>query len=84
MNHDRLMRLVVFADIFELKPLRQIKVKLDRRQLPITSNRVFHSNIDLWTVEDGFAFDPLVWNSAAVQSVRQGSFGISQSSSEPK
>src|SRR5829696_35543 len=70
-NHDRPVRFVVFADVLELKTLRQIEVELDRRQLPGAANRVLDTNINLRPVERGFAFDTLVRNPAAVQSINQ-------------
>src|SRR5215213_296676 len=73
-NHDRPVRFVVFADVFELKTLWQIEVELDRRQLPGAANRVLDTNINLRPVERRFAFDTLVRNPAAVQSINQSRF----------
>src|ERR1041385_5169431 len=75
MNHDRLVRLVVFADVLELKTLRQIEVKLDCRQLPRAPDRIFDTNVDLRTIERCFTFDARVRNAAAIQSIGQSSFG---------
>src|SRR5215831_1562431 len=40
MNHNRSMRLTIFADEFQTKPLRQIEIELNRRQLPQSTDSV--------------------------------------------
>src|SRR5215813_2425227 len=71
MDHYRLVRLVVFADVLQLKAFWQIEIKLDRGQLPGPADRVFDPDIYLWTIEDCFALDPLVRNIFIVERINQ-------------
>lgn len=67
MNHDRLMRLAVFAGVRQLEPLRIVEVDLDRRALPGAAEDVFNFDIDLWAIEDPFAGIHFVGHTAALE-----------------
>ena len=59
-DDDRTMLPIILADVFELKSLRQLVVKLDRCTLPIATDGVNHMKIDLRTVEIPFSLgDPV-------------------------
>src|SRR5262249_1544269 len=66
----------IFANVLELKTLRQIEVSLHCSQLPQTANRVFDLEIDLRPVESRLAFDALVFDTARVESHRHFRFSF--------
>ena len=76
MDHHGPVRLVIFTGVFQLKPLRQIEIPLHGAQLPKTANRILDLEIDLWSIERGLAFNPLVFNSAGVETGRQGALRL--------
>ena len=67
MHHHRPVRLVILADIFQFKSLRQIKIPLHGPQLPQTADGIFDLEIDLGSIESGFTFHALVLNSARLK-----------------
>src|SRR5215510_14402284 len=69
MHHDRLMRPVVGADVFNPETLGQIVIDLNRRKLPEPLNRVDDLEIDLRPVECRFIFHPLVRQPALIQRI---------------
>src|SRR5581483_6011490 len=72
-NHNRPMRLTVFADVFKTEPLWQIKVELYRRQLPQSTDSIDNFNIDFWTVKRSFTFHAFIRKTPSVQSRHQRS-----------
>src|SRR5215472_17625974 len=71
MNHDRLMALSVFADVFEAEARRQIEVELDGRELPEAAQDIDQLDVDLGAVERRFAGDRLVGNALGLQHIFQ-------------
>ncbi len=59
-DHKRTMFLIVVTGVLELKPLRQIEIKLDRSELPHASDGILDLDIDLRPVKRCLAFDPFV------------------------
>ena len=55
-DHDRLVALVVGADVLHLEALRHLEVDLDRRHLPRAADRVTRLHRDLGAVERAAAF----------------------------
>src|SRR5947207_6414095 len=76
MHHYRPMRLVIFADVFELKAFGQIEIPLNCAKLPQSSDRVFHFEIDLRTIEGRFAFYAVIGNTTSVQAGGQHLFSV--------
>src|SRR5262245_57230817 len=70
-HHDRLMRLVVRADVFEAEPLRQVEIDLNRRELPQPFDRVHDLEVDLRTVERRLVLNPRIRQPVFVQSLGQ-------------
>src|SRR5687768_15396782 len=62
MYHIWAVRSSIFADIFETESLRQIEVKLNRRELPFASQSVHHFEIDLGSIEGTASFIYFIWN----------------------
>ena len=56
-DHDRLVRLAVLADVLELEAVRVVEVHLDGRALPGAVQRVLDLDVDLRPVEDALARD---------------------------
>jgi len=56
-NHDRLVRLIVGADVFQIEPLlaRQVVIDLHGAQLPIAAQAIADDEIDFRAVERRFA-----------------------------
>src|ERR1700674_3048052 len=75
MNHERAMRLVVLTYILEFKSFREIEIKLHRAQLPRATDSIFPPYVDFRSVENRFAFDTIIDNSALIQGSRQRGFG---------
>ena len=73
-NHKRPMLQVIFARIFQLEALRQIKIQLNRAQLPNTTDGVLDLNIDFRSVKCGLAFDSFVRNIPFAKSICQRFF----------
>src|SRR5262249_39918623 len=62
MHHQRLMPRPVFAHVLQAKSRRQIEIELHRRQLPRSSNRVNHLNVDFRAIKRPFACHFLIRN----------------------
>src|ERR1039457_5915799 len=71
MNHNRLVALAVFADVFKTKTGRQCEVELNGRELPEPAENVDQLDVDLRSVEGSFAGDGLVGNSFTSQCALQ-------------
>ena len=56
-DHDGLVALAVFADVLELEALGQVEVELNGGELPQAAQHVDELDVDLGTVEGGFAGD---------------------------
>ena len=56
MNHDRAVRFVIGAGVFQFESLWQIVVELDRSKLPLAADAVSNHEVGLRPVERGFAF----------------------------
>src|SRR5947207_1892926 len=65
MQHERLLARAVFRDIFQLKALGQIEIKLHRGELPGTANGVHQLDVNLGAVERCLSGDGLVGQVAA-------------------
>ncbi len=59
-DHDGLMALAVFADVFELEARGKVEVELHRGELPEAAEDVDELDVDLGAVEGGFAGDGFV------------------------
>ena len=76
MNHYRAMFLPVVAGVLNLKPFGQIKIKLNRSELPNSADSVGNFDVNFRTVKSGFAFHSLVTNVARVKRVCQRILGV--------
>ena len=74
-HHDRLVLVVVGADVAQPEPLREVEVELHRRQLPGAPDGVDDLDVDLGTVERGLALDALVRHAAVVEDLCQRRLG---------
>ena len=63
-HHHRLLARSVFGDVFQAEALRQIEIELHRGELPQAPDGVHQLDVDLRTVERGFAGDGLVFDVA--------------------
>src|SRR5262245_20940354 len=59
-DHYRPVRLVVWADVFEPKPLGKQVVELDRAKLPLAADAIPDDEVGLGAVEGGLAWGFLV------------------------
>ena len=66
-DHDRLVRRAVFADVLELEALGQVEVKLHGGELPEAAEDVDELDVDLGAVEGGFAGDSVKGDVLAVE-----------------
>ena len=53
-HHQRLMRLAVFADVFELEAARESEIELHGGELPWAADGIHQLDVDLRPVERGF------------------------------
>lgn len=67
MNHDRLMRLAVFAGIGQFKSLRIVEIHLHRGALPGPAQDILDLDIDFWAIEDAFAGIDLIGHPAFLE-----------------
>src|SRR5437016_8621644 len=51
-DHDRALALALLVHERDVEPLGQVEVDLDRRSLPLASDRIFHLDVDLRRVEN--------------------------------
>ena len=65
-NHDRAVQFVVRALVRQVEPLRQVVVHLNGSQLPLAADGVLDHEVELGTVERGFA--------TSVKSKKNGAF----------
>src|SRR5438552_7279070 len=70
-DHDGAVRVVVLTDIFELKPLRQIVIKLHRAELPLAANAVADHEIDFRTIEGRFPLLSRVVHAQALHNLEE-------------
>ena len=56
MDHQRLVAAAVFADVFQAEARGQIEIELHGGELPGAADGVDQLDVDLGTVERGFAF----------------------------
>ena len=75
-QHDRPVAGVVGADVLEVEPLGVVEVGLDRRQLPRTSDRVAHVDVDLRPVERGVAVLDAVRQAVRVERLAERLGGV--------
>ena len=75
-DHDGLVRLAVFADVFELEAGGEVEVELHGGELPEAAEDVDELDVDLGAVEGGFAGDGLVGNALAVEHARERADGV--------
>src|SRR5579871_4953880 len=59
-NHYRTMRLAVFADVFEFKPLRQVVIHLHGSHLPLATKGVLDHQVELRAIKRGVTRRDLV------------------------
>ena len=74
MQHNRLVFLAVFADVGNVKTLRQVHVYLNGAALPFAADGVFQDELQFGTVESAFAFVDLEFIAVRGQRVGQGVF----------
>src|SRR5699024_5442233 len=55
-DHDRSVLLSVCACVFQVKPERELEVKLDRTALPCSSDGILQMEVDLRSVERAVSF----------------------------
>jgi hypothetical protein len=68
-DHDGLMALAVFADVFELEARGKVEVELNRGKLPEAAEDVDELDVDFGAVEGGFAGDGLVLDAFRLEHV---------------
>src|SRR5207302_7003428 len=51
MDHHRTVRTIVWANVLQLKPLRQVEIQLDGAKLPLSANTIAHDEIDFRTIK---------------------------------
>src|SRR5208337_1375665 len=71
MNHHRLLARTILGHVLQAEALRQVEVDLYRRKLPQPSERVYHLDVNLRSVERRLARDGLVLDIPAFQHVLQ-------------
>src|SRR6185295_15009835 len=59
-NHHRLVRLTIFADVFQLEAFRLLEIELRRVELPRPPQRILDIHVDLWTIEGAFTWLDLI------------------------
>jgi len=74
-DHDGLMALAVFTDVFELEAGGEVEVELDGGKLPEAAEDVDEFEVDFGAVEGGFSLDGLEGNALAVEGALQGADG---------
>ena len=72
MQHNRLMFFAVFADVRNVKALRQVHIHLNGSALPFAADGVAQNKFQLRTVERAFAFVDFIFVAVVFQSIGQG------------
>src|SRR5690606_38725544 len=75
MQHDRMLAIVVFADVFGTKTDRQVEIELQRTALPDTPQAILQRKLDLRTIESTLARLQIVWQASTVERRGQRRFG---------
>src|SRR5579885_63129 len=70
------MWLPIFTDIFKLEVLRLDEVKLNRRTLPLATQRVMHHKVHFGTIESSFADADFILEPPALDRVAQRCFRV--------
>src|SRR5262245_21453399 len=74
-HHERRLRFILRADVFETEPLRQVEIDLNRRELPQPFDRVHDLEVDLRPVERRLVLHPRIRQPVFVQSLGQCRLG---------
>ena len=72
MQHDRTLSRIVSADVFKTKSLWQVEVALNRAQLPLTTNRIAHIYVDLWSIKRRITWRHGVLQPVTIQRFHEG------------
>src|SRR5438445_5322676 len=75
-NHHRPVRAVIGADVFQVKELGQVVVKLHGAELPLTADAIAHDKVDLRSVERGLALLRGVLHAEAADDVHKNALGV--------
>ena len=75
-NHDRAVQFVVRALVRQVEPLRQVVVHLNGSQLPLAADGVLDHEVELGTVERGFAVLHDRIESLLLSGLHDGAFGL--------
>src|SRR5579885_1860009 len=75
MNHERLMRLAVLADVLEAEPPRQGEIELHGRELPKPPDGVNQLDIDFGPIERRLVGNDSGFNAELLQRLEQRGLG---------
>ena len=75
-NHYRAMGAIVLADVAEIESLWEVVVDLHGAELPVTTDDVFDHEVDLWSIEGGFAEFFAVFDTESLHGLTKGVFGF--------